>query len=85
VESSLEDVFPQLLGSGEIAEALGVPYRSLMHWVEQGLVNPFAGSKGSRAAALGREARPRGARHQGPAGQGGLDARRPEGDGPPPK
>ncbi len=51
----LEGVPPGYLTSEQAAEKLSVPYRSLMHWVENGLVSPFTAGPRRRAPRLWAE------------------------------
>lgn len=46
---------PGLMTSDQVAERIGVPYRSLMHWVEGELVQPFSSGNHKRAARLWSE------------------------------
>jgi hypothetical protein len=48
----MSDLPADLLTSEQAAERLGVPYRTLMHWVENRLVVPFAVGPRKRAPRL---------------------------------
>jgi DNA-binding transcriptional MerR regulator len=47
-----EEVFVELYDSQTVASQLGIPYRTLMYWVETGLVNPHTHTGRRRTPVL---------------------------------
>ena len=62
MDSSAQEVPPGLVTSEHVASTLGVPYRSLMRWVEEELVSPYCVGDRKRAPRLWGEKHMREAR-----------------------